>query len=161
MIREFNLTKEELKKLKYAKIELESGDIWIELFFNDAPNTVANFAYLAKSGFYRGLRFHRVIKDFVAQGGCPNSDGTGGPGYEIKDEVNKNKHSRGSIAMAHRGPNTAGSQFYICFKAQPHLDNDFTVFGKINEDDETSFKTLDSIQNGTKIVDIFIYEKRN
>lgn len=117
---------------KQAKIQMADGnEIVLELFDADAPNTVANFEKLANDGFYNNGVFHRVIPGFVAQGGCPQGNGTGGPGYEIKCEHNKNKHERGSLAMAHRGPNTGGSQFYICYQPQPHLDGVHTVFGKV------------------------------
>lgn len=117
---------------KQAVIKLTDGnEIVLEMFGKDAPRTVANFEKLANSGFYDGIVFHRVIPGFVAQGGCPNGNGTGGPGYSIDCEINPNKHERGSLAMAHRGPNTGGSQFYICFKPQPHLDGVHTVFGKV------------------------------
>ncbi|SET54636.1 peptidylprolyl isomerase [Paenibacillus sp. NFR01] len=119
---------------KQAKITLENGGVvLIDLFENDAPNTVANFEKLANSGFYNGLVFHRVIPGFVAQGGCPNGTGTGGPGYTINCEINPNKHERGVIAMAHAGKNTGGSQFYITYAPQPHLDGVHTVFGKVTE----------------------------
>lgn len=117
---------------KQAKITMENGsEIVIDLFETDAPNTVANFEKLANSGFYNGLTFHRVIPGFVAQGGCPKGNGTGGPGYTINCEINPNKHERGSLAMAHAGRNTGGSQFYICYLPQPHLDGMHTVFGKV------------------------------
>jgi len=117
---------------KQGKITMENGkEIIFELFEKDAPNTVANFEKLANSGFYNGLTFHRVIPSFVAQGGCPRGNGTGGPGYTINCEINPNRHERGSIAMAHAGRNTGGSQFYICYEPQPHLDGMHTVFGKV------------------------------
>ncbi|MPL63559.1 Peptidyl-prolyl cis-trans isomerase B [bioreactor metagenome] len=116
-------------------IEMDKGTIVIELFEKDAPVTVGNFEKLIKEGFYDGLTFHRVIKGFVAQGGCPSSNGTGGPGYTIPCETkgNPNKHERGSLSMAHRGPNTGGSQFFIVYEPQPHLDGVHTVFGKVIE----------------------------
>jgi peptidyl-prolyl cis-trans isomerase B (cyclophilin B) len=118
--------------MKQAKITLANGkEVVLELFEKDAPNTVANFEKLANEGFYNGLKFHRVIPGFVAQGGCPHGTGTGGPGYNINCEINPNKHERGSLAMAHAGRNTGGSQFYICYKPQPHLDGQHTVFGKV------------------------------
>jgi peptidyl-prolyl cis-trans isomerase B (cyclophilin B) len=119
---------------KQAKIKLAGGgEVVIDLFENDAPNTVANFEKLANSGFYNGLVFHRVIPGFVAQGGCPTGTGTGGPGYQIDCEINPNKHERGSLAMAHAGRNTGGSQFYIAYQPQPHLDGGHTVFGKVSK----------------------------
>jgi peptidyl-prolyl cis-trans isomerase B (cyclophilin B) len=117
---------------KQALIRMTNGnEIVLEMFDQDAPNTVANFEKLANEGFYDGVPFHRVIPGFVAQGGCPQGTGSGGPGYSINCEHNVNKHERGSLAMAHRGPNTGGSQFYICYKPQPHLDGVHTVFGKV------------------------------
>lgn len=117
---------------KQATIKLATGgEVVIDLFDQDAPNTVANFEKLANEGFYNGLTFHRVIPGFVAQGGCPRGTGTGGPGYTINCEINPNKHERGTLAMAHAGRNTGGCQFYICYEAQPHLDGVHTVFGKV------------------------------
>lgn len=117
---------------KQAIIKLATGgEVVIDLFDQDAPNTVANFEKLVNEGFYNGLTFHRVIPGFVAQGGCPRGTGTGGPGYNINCEINPNKHERGTLAMAHAGRNTGGSQFYICYEAQPHLDGVHTVFGKV------------------------------
>ncbi len=117
--------------MKKGIIETEKGKIEIEFFEKDAPNTVANFEKLANSGFYDGITFHRVIPGFVAQGGCPVGNGTGGPGYTIACEINSNKHSRGALSMAHRGPNTGGSQFFIVLEPQPHLDGMHTVFGTV------------------------------
>ncbi|MBP2635121.1 MAG: ppiB [Firmicutes bacterium] len=119
--------------MKKAIIEMDKGTITIELFEKDAPTTVGNFEKLIKEGFYDGLQFHRVIKGFVAQGGCPQGNGTGGPGYTIPCETkgNPNKHEKGSLSMAHRGPNTGGSQFFIVYEPQPHLDGVHTVFGKV------------------------------
>ncbi|AOZ91418.1 peptidylprolyl isomerase [Paenibacillus crassostreae] len=131
---------------KQAKITLENGStVIIDLFEQDAPNTVANFEKLANSGFYNGLVFHRIIPGFVAQGGCPQGTGTGGPGYQINCEINPNKHERGSLAMAHAGRNTGGSQFYIAYAPQPHLDGQHTVFGKVVEgmDQVEAFKGRD------------------
>jgi len=121
--------------LKKAVIEMDKGNIVIELFEKEAPITVGNFEKLIKEGFYDGLTFHRVIKGFVAQGGCPSGNGTGGPGYTIPCETkgNPHKHERGSLSMAHRGPNTGGSQFFIVYEPQPHLDGVHTVFGKVIE----------------------------
>ncbi len=113
-----------------AIIKTDRGDIHINFFDEDAPATVANFVKLAESGFYNGLKFHRVTPNFVVQGGCPKGDGTGGPGYSIQCEINPNKHLAGSLSMAHRGKNTGGSQFFICHSSQPHLDGVHTVFGR-------------------------------
>ena len=117
--------------MKKAVIETKKGNIELELFDKDAPNTVANFEKLIKEGFYDGLTFHRVLDDFVIQGGCPKGNGTGGPGYTIKCEINDNKHGTGSLSMAHAGKNTGGSQFFITHSPQPHLDGVHTVFGKV------------------------------
>ena len=155
-LKTFNLSQEELAKLEYAVIETPKGKMKIKLFPNEAPNTVANFASLAKSGFYDGLNFHRVIAGFVAQGGCPEGSGRGGPGYRIACELDNNphKHLKGTLSMAHAGRNTGGSQFFICFAPQPHLDGEHTVFGQI--EDEESLKVLDSIQQGDTIVKIIV-----
>jgi peptidyl-prolyl cis-trans isomerase B (cyclophilin B) len=108
------------------------GAIVFELFDDDAPKTVENFKKLAADGYYDGLSFHRVIKDFMIQGGCPKGDGTGGPGYEFEDEINDHKVVRGALAMANAGPNTNGSQFFIVtVDAAPWLDGKHTVFGEV------------------------------
>ena len=108
------------------------GVVEIELFDDDAPNTVANFHKLAQEGFYDGLIFHRVIKDFMIQGGCPNGTGTGGPGYKFEDEFNQHKVVRGALAMANAGPDTNGSQFFIVTTpAAEWLDGKHTVFGQV------------------------------
>jgi peptidyl-prolyl cis-trans isomerase B (cyclophilin B) len=110
------------------------GDIVLELFDEDAPETVANFRRLAEDGFYDGLIFHRVIPDFMIQGGCPQGTGTGGPGYTFKDEINDHKVVKGALAMANAGPNTNGSQFFIVTtEAAPWLDGKHTVFGEVAE----------------------------
>ena len=117
--------------MKKAIIETDKGNIELTLFENEAPNTVANFEKLANTGFYNGLTFHRVIPDFVIQGGCPKGNGTGGPGYTIKCEINPHKHGTGALSMAHAGKDTGGSQFFITHSPQPHLDGVHTVFGKV------------------------------
>ena len=110
------------------------GDIVLELFDEDAPETVANFRRLAEKGFYDGLIFHRVISDFMVQGGCPEGTGTGGPGYTFKDEINDHKVVKGALAMANAGPNTNGSQFFIVTtESAPWLDGKHTVFGEVSE----------------------------
>ncbi|MFO1059116.1 MAG: peptidylprolyl isomerase [Dongiaceae bacterium] len=116
-------------------IETDKGDIKLQLFPDVAPNTVANWYKLASSGFYDGLKFHRVIPGFVAQGGCPHGTGTGGPGWSIACETkgNPHKHKRGSLSMAHAGKDTGGSQFFLVFDPQPHLDGVHTVFGQVTE----------------------------
>tara|TARA_B100000212_G_scaffold322464_1_gene281831 strand:- start:171 stop:608 length:438 start_codon:yes stop_codon:yes gene_type:complete len=133
--------------------DTESGKIEFELFSEDAPNTVENFLKLVKQGFYDGLTFHRVIPGFMAQGGCPNTrsgssgmPGTGGPGYKINCEINSNKHITGSLSMAHAGKNTGGSQFFIVYEPQPHLDGVHTVFGKTDNMD-----VVLKLKNGSKI----------
>ena len=129
---------------------------------DEAPNTVANFAHLANSGFYDDLNFHRVIPGFMAQGGCPHGTGTGGPDWAIACETSTNttKHKRGALSMAHAGPNTGGSQFFICFVPCPHLDGVHTVFGAIEDDDAQSFAVLDSIEGQDAINSIKVLENR-
>ena len=115
-----------------ATMKTTQGDITIELFDADAPKTVENFKKLAADGFYDGLTFHRIIKDFMIQGGCPLGTGTGGPGYSFEDEFNEHKVVRGALAMANSGPNTNGSQFFIVTTgAAPWLDGKHTVFGEV------------------------------
>jgi cyclophilin family peptidyl-prolyl cis-trans isomerase len=115
-----------------ATMETSEGPIVFELFEEDAPKTVENFRKLAGDGFYDGLTFHRVIKDFMIQGGCPEGTGTGGPGYTFEDEINQHKVVRGALAMANAGPNTNGSQFFIVTAdACPWLDGKHTVFGAV------------------------------
>ena len=117
-----------------AVIEMDAGKVVIEFYEKDAPATVANFVKLAKKGFYDGLSLHRVVPGFVVQGGGPKGDGTGGPGYTIKDEFNSRKHLTGTVAMARTpAPNSAGSQFYICLAPQPALDGKYAVFGQVVE----------------------------
>jgi len=120
--------------MSVATMSTNHGDITIELFDEDAPKTVQNFKDLAAKGFYDGLSFHRIIKDFMIQGGCPNGTGTGGPGYTFEDEINEHKAVRGSLAMANAGPNTNGSQFFIVtLEATPWLDGKHTVFGQVTD----------------------------
>ena len=133
--------------------ETDEGEITFELFSNDAPKTVQNFISLVNKGFYNGLAFHRVIPGFMAQGGCPNTKegsngmpGTGGPGYSIKCEINHNKHLKGSLSMAHAGKDTGGSQFFIVYEPQPHLDGVHTVFGKTENMD-----VVLKLKNGSRI----------
>ena len=156
----YEIKKDELEALKYAVITTDKGVINIELKPLDAPQNVTNFATLARSGFYNNLNFHRVIAGFMAQGGCPIGNGTGGPGYRIKCELenNPNKHQRGTISMAHAGRDTGGSQFFICFVPCPHLDGEHTAFGRIPVNDRESLKVLDSIRQGDKILNIEIRE---
>ncbi len=136
-----------------AVIKTAKGDINISFFDKDAPGTVANFVKLAKSGFYAGLTFHRVIPNFVIQGGCPQGNGSGGPGYTIPCEINPNKHLAGSLSMAHRGKDTGGSQFFICHSPQPHLDGKHTVFGRTDD-----MSVVNTIQAGDKMNQVLILE---
>lgn len=161
-LKTYDLSSEELAKLQWAKISTSKGDIWLKMLSEEAPNTVANFAYLANSGFYNNLSFHRVIAGFMAQGGCPNGTGTGGPDWAIACETkqNKTKHKRGALSMAHAGRDTGGSQFFITFVATPHLDGVHTVFGVIEDDDKDSFSVLDSIRGQDVINSIEILETR-
>ncbi len=158
----YNLSSDELAKLKVAKITTDRGEIYLDLYADEAPNTVANFASLVQDGYYDGLDFHRVIPGFMAQGGCPTGTGTGGPGYSIACETSTNthRHEKGTISMAHAGPNTGGSQFFICFVPCPHLDGVHTVFGGIDPDDSNSMSTLDKIESGDKMVKVEILESR-
>ena len=134
----------------------KGGEIRIEFFAEDAPKTVENFVTLAKKGFYNGLNFHRVVPDFVVQGGCPKGNGTGGPGYTIKAEFNKQKHVRGTVAMARsQHPDSAGSQFYICYGSTPHLDGQYTVFGKV----VSGMELVDRIKQGDKMTSVTITEE--
>jgi peptidyl-prolyl cis-trans isomerase B (cyclophilin B) len=134
----------------------KGGEIRLEFYPEDAPKTVENFVTLAKKGFYNGLNFHRVVPDFVVQGGCPQGTGTGGPGYQIKAEFNKQKHVRGTLAMARsQDPDSAGSQFYICYGTTPHLDGQYTVFGRV----VSGMEHVDRIKQGDKITSIAITEE--
>jgi peptidyl-prolyl cis-trans isomerase B (cyclophilin B) len=118
--------------LSRATLHTNAGPITVELFDEDAPTTVGNFRKLSSDGFYDGLVFHRVIRDFMIQGGCPQGTGTGGPGYTFEDEINEHKVVRGALAMANAGPNTNGSQFFIVTTdAAPWLDGKHTVFGEV------------------------------
>lgn len=142
--------------MKAAEIHTKKGVMKIEFFEKDAPNTVKNFVELAEKGFYDGLTFHRVIPDFVIQGGCPKGDGSGGPGYEIDCELDGDNqyHDRGVLSMAHAGRNTGGSQFFICHSRNntSHLDRNHTVFGKVVD----GLDTIDAIKEDDQIVKIVI-----
>jgi cyclophilin family peptidyl-prolyl cis-trans isomerase len=129
--------------MSQATMHTNHGPIEIELFEDDAPKTVENFVKLSQDGYYDGLIFHRVIKDFMIQGGCPQGTGTGGPGYEFEDEINDRKIVRGALAMANRGPDTNGSQFFIVTTdAAPWLDGKHTVFGEVR----SGMEAVDSIE---------------
>ncbi len=157
--------------MKKAHIETDKGEMVIELFEDDAPGAVANFVGLAsgtkewtdprtgqkvKRPFYDGLTFHRVIDDFMIQGGCPLGTGTGGPGYKIKCETEgkRQKHVRGTLSMAHAGRDTGGSQFFICHSPQPHLDRKHTVFGQV----VSGIEVVDKIRKGDKMNKVWIEE---
>ena len=136
-----------------ATFDTSRGPIKIELYPDKAPLTVANFVNLAKRGFYNGLNFHRVIPDFMIQGGCPKGTGTGGPGYKFEDETNNGvKHERGVLSMANAGPNTNGSQFFITHVPTPWLDGKHTVFGKVTE----GLDVVDAVKQGDLITKVTI-----
>jgi cyclophilin family peptidyl-prolyl cis-trans isomerase len=139
-----------------GEIHTDKGVMKVEFFDQDTPITVANFVKLAKSGYYDGLKFHRVIPDFMIQGGCPDGTGAGGPGYSIKCETKNasQRHDRGVLSMAHRGKDTGGSQFFICHsrKNTSHLDGVHTCFGKVTE----GVEIVDQIRQGDKIQKIVI-----
>ena len=138
----------------FAEIKTHEGTMKLELYFKEAPNTVANFIHLVDTGYYKGLAFHRIIEGFMAQGGDPNGDGTGGPGYSIADETSNLKHEAGTLSMANAGPNTAGSQFFICHMPQAHLNGRHTIFGKI----VSGFDVLTRLERGDPMLDIKITE---
>ena len=135
-----------------ATIRTRRGDILLELFGADAPITVWNFMNLARTGYYRGTGFHRVVPNFVAQDGDPRGDGTGGPGYAIRDEMNPRRYERGAVGMALSGPDTGGSQYFITHSPQPHLDGHYTVFGRVLR----GFDALDAIVQGDRILSITV-----
>ena len=147
---------DEDKKYK-AQIETDKGTIELKLYPEYAPKTVNNFVFLSREGFYHGVSFHRVISNFVIQGGDPTGTGRGGPGYSFEDEVDGNPliHGRGVISMANAGPNTNGSQFFITHSPQPHLDGNHTVFGKVIQ----GLEVVDTIQEGDKMEKIIISEE--
>ena len=142
--------------MKTAEIQTDKGNMKVEFFEKDAPMTVKNFVDLAEKGFYDGLTFHRVIDDFVIQGGCPDGTGAGGPGYQIDCELDGENqyHDRGVLSMAHAGKNTGGSQFFICHSRDntQHLDRKHTVFGKVTE----GLDVIDKITQGSVINKIVV-----
>lgn len=144
--------------MKTAEIKTSKGAMKVEFYEKDAPNTVANFVKLAKDGFYDGLTFHRVIPNFVIQGGCPDGTGAGGPGYTIKCELDGDNqyHDRGVLSMAHAGRDTGGSQFFICHSREntAHLDRNHTCFGKVVE----GLEVIDLINEGDLIEQITVSE---
>jgi len=121
----------DIKKEYTATMQTSKGNLVIQLIAGDVPRTVNNFVFLARDGFYDGCTFHRVIPGFMAQGGDPTGTGAGGPGYKFADEFTSHKHEAGSLSMANAGPNTNGSQFFICYAPQPHLHGHHSVFGKL------------------------------
>ena len=145
--------------MKKAEIHTEKGVMYVEFYEKDAPNTVKNFCDLAKKGFYDGLTFHRVIPDFVIQGGCPEGTGVGGPGYKIKCELDGGNqyHDRGVLSMAHAGRDTGGSQFFVCHSRTntSHLDRQHTCFGKVYKGQEV----IDAIRADDEITKIIIIEE--
>ncbi|WP_019988560.1 peptidylprolyl isomerase [Rudanella lutea] len=145
--------------MKKAEMRTDKGTMIIEFFEKDAPGTVANFVKLAESGFYNGVKFHRVIPNFMIQGGDPTGTGAGGPGYSIPCELDGDNqyHDRGVLSMAHRGRNTGGSQFFICHNRQntAHLDRNHTVFGKVVE----GLDVIDQIRQGDIIQSVTITEE--
>ncbi len=144
--------------MKKAEINTEKGVMQVEFYDKDAPGTVENFIKLAKDGFYDGLTFHRVIPDFVIQGGCPDGTGAGGPGYNIKCELDGDNqyHDRGVLSMAHAGRDTGGSQFFVCHSRTntAHLDRMHTCFGKVVE----GLDVIDDIRQGDKIIKVTVTE---
>lgn len=145
-----------INQMKTAEIKTAKGTMKVEFYEKDAPNTVANFIKLSEEGFYDGLTFHRVIPNFVIQGGCPNGTGAGGPGYSIDCELDGDNqfHDRGVLSMAHAGRNTGGSQFFICHGRDntAHLDRNHTCFGKVVD----GLDIIDKIAQGDKIEKITI-----
>ena len=147
------------KDLPLIQIQTNHGDIKIDMFEDDAPNTVANMISLVERGYYDGLNFHRVIPDFMIQGGCPEGTGTGGPGYNFDDEFTMERlhDSSGVLSMANAGPRTNGSQFFITHVPCPHLDGKHTVFGKVVEGLDVVFQ----IEQGDIIEKLLVLKKRD
>ena len=147
------------EKLPKIQIQTERGNITIEMFEDEAPNTVANMISLIEKGYYDGLNFHRVIPDFMIQGGCPHGTGTGGPGYDFDDECapDRRHDSAGVLSMANAGPGTNGSQFFITHGPTPHLDGKHTVFGKVTEGQEV----VDEIKQGDVMQTVVVLQKRD
>ena len=138
-----------------ATIETEKGKLVLELYAGNVPLTVNNFVFLAREGFYNNTTFHRVIAGFMAQGGDPTGNGTGGPGYSFADEFTEHTHVTGALSMANAGPNTNGSQFFITYAPQPHLDGRHSVFGKLID----GVDVLEAIEQGDTMVRITVEEK--
>jgi peptidyl-prolyl cis-trans isomerase B (cyclophilin B) len=146
------------KKHYTVTLKTERGDLVLELFPADAPKTVNNFVFLVREGFYDNTVFHRVIADFMAQGGDPTGTGRGGPGYKFADEISSQKHATGVISMANAGPGTNGSQFFITYAPQPHLNGMHTVFGKL-KDPKKGMEVLLKIKQGDKITKATVEEQ--
>ena len=144
----------DVNKKYTATIKTAKGDLVLELYPKDAPVTVNSFVSLAKKGFYNGLTFHRVIPGFMAQGGDPTGTGSGGPGYKFQDEFSQRTHVTGALSMANSGPNTNGSQFFICYAPQPHLNGKHTVFGQLTQ----GMDVLTKLVNGDKMTEVTITE---
>ena len=146
--------------MKKAIIKSDKGDMTVEFYDKDAPKTVANFIKLCEDGYYNGLTFHRVIPDFVVQGGCPDGTGAGGPGYSIDCELDGENqyHDKGVLSMAHAGRNTGGSQFFICHSRDntAHLDKNHTCFGRVIK----GLEIIDEIRQGDKIVNVSIIQDK-
>jgi len=138
-----------------ATIETEKGKLVLELFAKDVPVTVNNFVFLARDGFYDGTTFHRIIDNFMAQGGDPTGTGSGGPGYQFGDEFSDHAHGTGTLSMANAGPNTNGSQFFITYAPQPHLDGRHSVFGQLTD----GMDVLKKLKNGDVMKSVTIAEK--
>ncbi|MDQ3634819.1 MAG: peptidylprolyl isomerase [Acidobacteriota bacterium] len=138
-----------------AILKTEKGEFTIEFFPEAAPLTVDNFIKLAQAGYFNGLEIHRVVPNFVMQDGDPRGDGSGGPGWQIRDEINQLQYERGMVGMALSGKDTGGSQWFITHSPQPHLDGGYTIFGKVNE---TDMKIVDNLARGDKILSVKIIE---
>jgi cyclophilin family peptidyl-prolyl cis-trans isomerase len=155
----------DINKKYIATMETEKGTIIIELFAKDAPKTVNNFVFLSREGYYNGTTFHRVIPGFMAQGGDPTGTGMGGPGYKFEDEFSDHKHVTGSLSMANSGANTNGSQFFICYAPQSHLNGKHTVFGQVTKGMDILNRLTERDPNrmpnfqGDKIIRITIEER--
>jgi peptidyl-prolyl cis-trans isomerase B (cyclophilin B) len=161
-LKKYEYTPQEMAKFAFAKFTTSKGIIWIKLTPETTINTVANFATLVNDGFYNGLNFHRVIEGCMAQGGCPDGSGMGGPAWAIacETDLGVQQHRIGSLSMAHAGKDTGGSQFFLTFVPTPHLDGGHTVFGNIEVTDTESFKVLESIEQLDIIETIEILENK-
>jgi cyclophilin family peptidyl-prolyl cis-trans isomerase len=152
------------EKSYQAVLETEDGEMTVDLFARDVPVTVNNFVFLARQGYYNDTTFHRVIPGFMAQGGDPTGTGRGGPGYQFDQEITEHKHLDGTLSMANAGPNTNGSQFFICYGPQPHLDGGYNIFGQVTGGMDVlgKIKPRDpqrATEPGTKLVSVKIIEE--